>query len=144
MWVWGTPRPPVLIGDVAAHCAQEKTTALVWAAYSGHNEVIEYLISRGADIERGNKVRWAGSVASTGHDALFGTQEGNTPLIGAGFTGKTDAIRILLDRGARIDNTNHVRNVLLNLCSFLGEFVSAWFHRRTVTRHSSARHSSDR
>lgn len=63
-------------------------TPLHKAAYNGHVEIVEYLISKGADL-----------------NAL--SNSGSTPLHGAAFHGHPDAVRALIEKGAEIDIKNN-------------------------------------
>lgn len=63
-------------------------TPLHKAAYNGHVEIVEYLISKGADLNaRSNS--------------------GSTPLHGAAFHGHPEAVRTLIEKGAEIDIKNN-------------------------------------
>ena len=57
----------------------------LWAAYSGHKEVVQLLLDKGAEIN-------------------MATQTGRTPLhwaVCAAFRGHKDVVQLLLDRGAQ-------------------------------------------
>ena len=60
------------------------STALCMAAWQGHNNVVNILIGKGADLEKVDKIGW-------------------TPLILAAMRGQKDVIQLLLHKGA---NTN--------------------------------------
>lgn len=61
-----------------------KRTPLHWAADYGQVEVIEYLLSKGANIEAKDNF-------------------GITPLLAAVYEGHANAVKVLLQRGARRD-----------------------------------------
>ncbi len=62
-------------------------TALIFAAGSGYDEVVEFLLDRGADPDGIN------------------TEDGTTPLMWAANAGQARAVRKLLDAGARVSRT---------------------------------------
>ena len=57
------------------------------AAYNGHLDIVEYLISQGVNIDAASA-------------------SGSTPLHGAAFYGHIETVRLLLDRGAGLDVAN--------------------------------------
>jgi len=77
-----------LLVEAGAHLDASGPTGnapLFMAAYRGHLQVIDYLVDKGADINYDrNDGRW-------------------TPLLGAVASGKVDAARRLLDKGAALD-----------------------------------------
>lgn len=62
-------------------------TPLHKAAYNGHPEMVDYLISKGADLN-------------------VQSNSGSTPLHGAAFYGHPDAVRVLIEKGAEVDIKN--------------------------------------
>lgn len=64
-------------------------TPLYWAALVGSREIAEYLISRGAKIEKG--ASW---------------KDYNTPLHTAASQGHTDVVKLLVAKGANINKRN--------------------------------------
>lgn len=62
-------------------------TALIFAAGSGFDEVVEFLLGRGADPDGINR------------------EDGTTPLMWAANAGRARAVRRLLDAGARVSRT---------------------------------------
>ncbi|MFN2444395.1 MAG: ankyrin repeat domain-containing protein [Vicinamibacterales bacterium] len=94
------------------------STALHWAAYSGHAEMVQMLLASGADVKA--KTRLAGltplmMAARNGHadvikllldakdDVAATNANGTTPLMLAAASGKADAVKLLLDRGADVN-----------------------------------------
>jgi hypothetical protein len=59
------------------------TLPLWWAAYEGHCEIIQILLRYGADINK------------------KGSSRGDCALIGAAMAGKLDAVRLLIESGAK-------------------------------------------
>jgi ankyrin repeat protein len=104
-------------------------TALMWAVLENHAEVVELLLSRGADINAHSKVTItpgeyvpARAAAASGNGiirqrALPTPNGGMTPLLFAIRDGNAPMMRLLLDRGARIDESsgNHTTPVLIAL-----------------------------
>ena len=64
-----------------------QATPLFMAAYYGHTEVVQVLLTAGADPDKGN-------------------QFGSTPLVMAARGDYTDMVQLLLDGGAQIDKGN--------------------------------------
>lgn len=101
-----------LAATLAPGFVQEKSTPTIWAAYEGHLEVLDYLVSKGANYVKGNKVP-----DSVGNPCRHVTitcsavsQEGNSPIIAATFHGRLDIVERLLELGVSIETTNKVRN----------------------------------
>jgi len=75
-----------LLGGMDPNVTDEKgNTALIAAAKEGHQEIVQLLLEKGADIE--------------GRDSKFG----GTPLIWAAIRGQTDTVKLLLEKGADIN-----------------------------------------
>ncbi len=70
--------------DIEARDGESRGTALIWAAFHGHREVVKLLIKRGADV----------NAASAG---------GLTPLLLACVQGHISAVKLLLEGGANLD-----------------------------------------
>jgi ankyrin repeat protein len=64
-------------------------TALHWASFKGHKEIVELLLNAGADVNKLNK-------------------HGHTALLDASWNGKTSIVKLLLKANANADiqNTN--------------------------------------
>lgn len=82
----GPPQPPLLSAcmDVDSETDSNHDTALTLACAGGHEELVELLLSRGADIEHRDK-------------------KGFTPLILAATAGHEKVVEILLNHGADIE-----------------------------------------
>lgn len=78
-------------------------TPLYWAALQGSRSVAEYLISRGAQIEKG--ADW---------------KDDDTPLHVASGKGYTDVVALLLDKGANVNKENRVGQTPLHLAAWRG------------------------
>jgi ankyrin repeat protein len=104
-------------------------TALMWAVLENHADVVELLLARGADINAHSKVTItpgdyvaARPAAASGNGiirqrALPTPNGGITPLLFAVRDGNVPMMRLLLDRGARIDESsgNHTTPLLIAL-----------------------------
>ena len=74
-------------------------TALHWAAYEGHVDVVKLLLKHGADINRGN-------------------HNGTAALSLAAYSGQTDVVKLLLKHGADINfQDSYGRTALMNAVS---------------------------
>lgn len=76
-------------------------TPLYWAALQGSKEIAEYLISRGAQINKG--ASW---------------KSDSTPLHVAAQKGHTDIVELLLNKGANVNAANRVRKTPLHLAAW--------------------------
>ena len=76
-------------------------TPLHRAAIEGHRDIVEYLISRNADIRKPD-------------------QAGNTPLHGAAYGGRAGIVELLLSRGADVRAKNRNGQTPLFLAAFKG------------------------
>jgi len=88
--------------DVNGADAKGRTT-LYWAALIGSKDIAEYLISEGAQIDKG--ASW---------------KDNNTPLHVASEKGHTDVVALLLDKGANVNCVNRVRQTPLHLAAWRG------------------------
>jgi ankyrin repeat protein len=80
------------------------STALVHAARNVHMSVCRYLLDRNADIS-----------------AIY-RERGQTALYEATFFGRTEVVRLLLERGAAVDGSNGVP--VIPLAAQLGHFAT--------------------
>ena len=100
------------------------------AAAQGHKEIVQLLISKGAEANAADKVRWGGEMSlclcclvlvvqdsyffcvrvltSTTH-TLFFLQYGRTVLTFAAASGHKEIVELLIDRGAEVNATDGVR-----------------------------------
>ena len=90
---------------------------LFWAAYNGRMEEVRQLLDQGVPLDEFRdqvKCRAACYGAACADDALHvvgcatGEQDGYTALMAAALRGRTDIVRLLLDRGASIQHANDV------------------------------------
>ncbi len=82
-------------------------TALMWAAAQRHPDVVRLLVDRGADLHARSKV-WHQLENTAGNTNPIGNFEmahgGSTPLLFAARNGDVDTVRVLLDRGADVND----------------------------------------
>ncbi len=84
---------------------EDEQTVLVCAAYGGNAKIISYLLSRQLDVNMADV-------------------NGNTALIYAAMYGYLEAVRVLLDGGARIDALNRRSNSALHMLFEPGSTIS--------------------
>ena len=100
---------------------QDGETALIWASYRGHTEVVKVLAEAKADLNITDQVNFIINYLLTltidvYYDYCFifiSLQDGDTALIDAVSKGHTSTVNILLDRGAATDIRNKVTDILL-------------------------------
>jgi uncharacterized protein len=112
-------------------------TALMWAVLENHADVVQLLLSRGADINAHTNVTStkgeyvpARAAAASGNGiirqrALPTPNGGVTPLLFAIRDGNVDMMRLLLDRGARIDESSGNRTTPLIIALLNGQVAMA-------------------
>ena len=96
-------------------------TALMWASYRGHTEVVKVLVEAKADLNITDQVNLIINYLLTltidvYHDYCFifiSLQYGHTALIDAVTSGHTSIVNILVDHGAATDIRNEVTAILL-------------------------------
>ncbi len=115
--------------NVNAHDATHAQTALMWAVTENHPDAVKLLLDRGADINASTAVTItkgqyvpARPAAASGagiirQRALPTPNGGMTPLLFAVRDGNTELTRLLLDRGASIDQAsgNHTTPLIIAL-----------------------------
>uniref|UniRef100_A0A8C0VJ35 Ankyrin repeat domain-containing protein 17 n=1 Tax=Cyanistes caeruleus TaxID=156563 RepID=A0A8C0VJ35_CYACU len=109
--------------DIDAQTESNHDTALTLACAGGHEELVQTLLERGANIEHRDKK---------------GGKLGISPLMLAAMNGHTAAVKLLLDMGSDINaqiETN--RNTALTLACFQGrtEVVSLLLDRKANVEH---------
>jgi ankyrin repeat protein len=116
---------------------EHSITPFLWAYFSGHTEVVKYLLSRGGNVNydgfsEGTLLTLAaftGDVASISYLLDVGAEidhamprGGETALHHAADNDQTDAIRLLIRRGADVNHqTKHDGPSELNFGTFWGE-----------------------
>ena len=93
-------------------------TALIEAAWGGHNDVVKHLIEKGAKVNTGDNVGYTALMRASeeGHNAvvttlvqngadvnLFGKVRGTTALMLAAEQGHIKTLEILLEHGAKVN-----------------------------------------
>jgi len=81
-------------------------TALIWASWNGHNELVKYLLANGANINEKDN-------------------DGNIALIGVSQYGRIEVVKYLLENGANINEKNIDGNTALILASWNGHIEIA-------------------
>jgi ankyrin repeat protein len=96
-------------------------TALVEAAWGGHNDIVKYLIEKGANVNTGDSVGYTALMRASeeGHDAVVNTLvqkgadinacgkvRGTTALMLAAEQGHVKTIEILLEHGAKVNTVD--------------------------------------
>src|SRR5215472_13308199 len=113
--------------NVNAHDTTHAQTALMWAVTENHADAVKLLLERGADVNAATTVTItkgeyvpARSAAASGtgiirQRALPTPNGGMTPLLFAVRDANTGMVRLLLDRGAKIDQAsgNHTTPLVI-------------------------------
>ena len=109
-------------------------TALGWAAYYGHRDVVEFLIEKGAKIDVQNHSGYTPlmAAAQTSHNKIVrvlldkganpnvATTNGDTALIYASMFGSAETVKALLEKGADRRATNQLGDTAETLANALG------------------------
>ncbi|KAF7985889.1 hypothetical protein HWV62_43772 [Athelia sp. TMB] len=108
-------------------------TPLIAAVQGGQMEVVQLLLSQGADVnlQAGSPVTpsWAPSeqirfgarvLFDYGEEVILGGGVTNTPLSIGSFEGHIDIVKLLLERGADVSITSHRSMTALYMASFRG------------------------
>lgn len=91
-------------------------TPLIQASMDGNSNEVSALLGSHAGIEE------TGTVPNLNYPRLRPKYFiGSTPLMGAAHAGQTDAVKLLLDRGAAIDAKNFMEMTALHLASCTGK-----------------------
>src|SRR5690606_26411497 len=81
-------------------------TALMWASARRHPEMMEFLISKGADVDARSKWRdYQRHITSEARAKNMDTG-GLTPLLYAARENCVECVKVLIERGADIDKTD--------------------------------------
>ncbi len=94
---------------------QDGGTALHWASYNGHDEIVRVLLAAKATINIQHKVGFV--VQTIYHNILFTlfssyVQSGETPLCTASFYGHQKCMELLIDAGANVDVPKEVSSYI--------------------------------
>lgn len=110
-----------------------KKTSLLYAIENKNNEVSEYLINMGSDIniltsEKDNLLLLATEkdlnanviklLIEKGLDVNSISKDGNSPLCYASFNGNKEVVKLLISKNANVNNINGFKNSPLLLASF--------------------------
>jgi ankyrin repeat protein len=118
--------------DVNAKEHSQQQTALMWAVAGRHLDVARTLLEHGADVEARSRVRTSGrsrsaSVAPTAVEIATGGSGGFTPLLFAARVGDRELLKLMLDHGARVDQTAADGSTALIVATLRGHADAAVF-----------------
>jgi ankyrin repeat protein len=119
--------------NVNAKENSQQQTALMWAVAGRHLDVARTLLEHGADVRARSKVRTTGrprsrvSVAPTAVDIATGGSGGFTPLLFAARVGDRALLKLLLDHGAKLDETAADGSTALIVATLRGHAEAAIF-----------------
>ena len=114
--------------NVNATESERKQTALMWAVSQRHPEIVKLLLDRGADLQARTAVRKLTVMLDQGPPGVKTAKEhahqieagGSTALLFAASSGDVESARLLLDRGADVNDTAADGNSALVLAAFSG------------------------
>jgi ankyrin repeat protein len=114
--------------NVNAAETERGQTALMWAASQRHAEVVKVLLENGADVKARTVVRRLTVMLDQGPPGVKTAREhahsidagGSTALLFAATSGDVESARLLLERGADVNDTAADGNSALVLAAFQG------------------------
>jgi ankyrin repeat protein len=114
--------------NVNAAESDRQQTALMWAAAQRHPDVVRVLLENGADVKARTVVRRLTVMLDQGPPGVKTAKEhahainagGSTALLFAAASGDVESARLLLDRGADVNDTAADGNSALVLAAFQG------------------------
>ena len=114
--------------NVNAAESERKQTPLMWAVSQRHPEIVKLLLDRGADLRARTAVRTLTVMLDQGPPGVKTAKEhahqieagGSTALLFAATSGDLESARVLLDRGADVNDTAADGNSALVLAAFSG------------------------
>ena len=114
--------------NVNAAETERQQTALMWAASQRHPDVVKVLLENGADVKARTVVRRLTVMLDQGPPGVKTAREhahpieagGSTALLFAAVSGDVGSARLLLDRGADVNDTAADGNSALVLAAFQG------------------------
>ena len=114
--------------NVNAAETERQQTALMWAAAQRHPDVVKVLLENGADVKARTVVRHLTVMLDQGPPGVKTAKEhahaieagGSTALLFASMSGDVESARLLLDRGADVNDTAADGNSALVLAAFQG------------------------
>jgi len=114
--------------NVNAAETERKQTALMWAVSQRHPQVVKLLLDRGADVGARSGVRTLTVMLDQGPPGVKTAREhahqieagGSTALLFAASSGDVECARLLLDRGAEVNDAAADGNSALVLATFNG------------------------
>ena len=114
--------------NVNAAETERQQTALMWAAAQRHPDIVRVLLENGADVKARTVVRRLTVMLDQGPPGVKTAREhahaieagGSTALLFAAMSGDVESARLLLDRGADVNDTAADGNSALVLAAFQG------------------------
>ncbi len=111
--------------DVNAKEASRQQTALMWAASERHAEIVRLLVQSGADLHARTAVNLPNR--KPGMRPSGAAAAGLTALLFAARVGDVESARILLDAGAKVDDTSDEGLSALGFATVRGQVPMAMF-----------------